>query len=354
MSYSRSKVLVKIMLIFGFIIIMSLASIVFVLGDILHAAASVSRMGDGIYYIEYRGDYGFDGFLAEGGAETDEELSEYVIEYLSHGFFDVDSEVTTSEFGCSTVKCDEAGSYYYGRNFDWDESELMLVHTLPTNGYESISSCSLKTLGFDSSNTPVSSFEYKIRSIASIYAPVDGMNEKGLIVADLYAGDNEETNQNSANADLTTFSAARLLLDKAATVDEAIDLLRGYDMHSSGLGAHHLYVADAEGNSIVIEYVNNRMFVTRTDVLTNHYMSPVRKHGTGSNGSHVRFEYLFSANKHTGKEGALKLMRDVAMSNYGEKDYNTLWTCIYDPTELKASIYKEEDYNNSYSLRLGK
>ena len=63
---------------------------------------------------------------------------------------------------------------------------------------------------------------------------MDGMNEKGLYIADLIVGgENEEaTNQERGNVNLTTTDAIRLVLDKAATVDEALELLKNHDMHS--------------------------------------------------------------------------------------------------------------------------
>lgn len=53
-----------------------------------------------------------------------------------------------------------------------------------------------------------------------------------LAVADLMAGDNAQTNQESGKPALTTTSAICYLLKNAATVDEALELLRGIDMHS--------------------------------------------------------------------------------------------------------------------------
>ena len=40
------------------------------------------------------------------------------------------------------------GAPLFGRNFDWEECDKMLVHTIPKNGYESIATCNLNFLGF--------------------------------------------------------------------------------------------------------------------------------------------------------------------------------------------------------------
>ena len=40
-------------------------------GAFIVAARSIHKRQDGLYVMEYRGDYGFDAFLAQGGADSD-------------------------------------------------------------------------------------------------------------------------------------------------------------------------------------------------------------------------------------------------------------------------------------------
>ena len=40
-------------------------------GAFVVAARSIHKLQDGLYVMEYRGDYGFDAFLAQGGAADD-------------------------------------------------------------------------------------------------------------------------------------------------------------------------------------------------------------------------------------------------------------------------------------------
>lgn len=102
----------------------------------------------------------------------------------------------TSSFGCSTIYTQDAdGAYYFGRNYDWTECSAMMVHTKPKNSYESVSTCCLDFLGFGDGYAPDGSMMERMQSIAAIYVPLDGMNSEGLMVADLTAGDKEETHQ---------------------------------------------------------------------------------------------------------------------------------------------------------------
>ena len=46
----------------------------------IRTAASVRKLEDGLYSMEYRGDYGLDLFLEQGGAADDLAVAEFVIQ----------------------------------------------------------------------------------------------------------------------------------------------------------------------------------------------------------------------------------------------------------------------------------
>ena len=177
-------------------------------GNAITAANSIEKLGEELYSMEYTGDYGI----------------------------------------------------IFGRNYDWEERQIMIVHIKPEDGYESISSCCLDSLGFSENYSPDGSMMERIQALAAIYFPLGGMNEKDLVV-DLLEEDTAETHQQTDKPDLTTTTAIRLLLDRAATVDEAISLLRQYDMNSSIGLAHPLSLSDASGKRVVVEYVDDEMLV---------------------------------------------------------------------------------------------
>lgn len=286
-------------------------------GTFVKAANIIEKLEDGLYSMEFTGDYGFDEFLAQGGADSDSSVADFLVSFLSHGFYKNESKVETGSFGCSTIYTqDKDGAYFFGRNYDWTECSAMIVHTKPKNGYESVSTCCTDFLDFGDGYTPDGSMMERMQSIAAIYVPLDGMNDQGLMVTDLMAGDKEETRQQTGKTALTTTTAIRLLLDQAANVDEVVALLRQYDMNSSIGSAHHLSIADAQGNSVVAEYVNGEMLVTETKVVTNHYLSDCEKQGIGSEQSHKRYDTLAA---HTGSADADEvrdLLGSVAQKNF--------------------------------------
>lgn len=325
-------------------------------GTLITAANSIEKLEDGLYSMEYKGDYGFDDFLARGGAASDGEVADYLISFLSNGFYKIKSDVQTGEFGCSTICTkDEYGTVLFGRNYDWEECRTIIVHTKPKDGYESVSTCCLDFLGFSENYSPDGSIIERMQTLAAIYVPLDGMNEKGLVVADLMAGDNEETHQQTDKPDLTTTTAIRLLLDRAANVDDAIALLRQYDMNSSIGSAHHLSLADASGKSVVVEYVGGEMLVTETKVVTNHYLSDCKKQGVGLEQSHIRFDTLSAYINAADETDVRDMLESVAQKNYPQAEGShekTMWSIVYCPEGRCADFYFAENYEHSYGLLL--
>ncbi len=204
---------------------------------------SLKKIDDNVLYtMKYEGDYGFDDFL-KVGASTDGELVKFVTERLLKG---IPLEFSIPDLGCSTFSAQtEDGDQIFGRNFDLTYSPALFVETEPENGYRSLSTVNLAFLGFGEDKLP-ETFKEKIITLAAPYAPLDGINEKGLTVAVLRIGD-EPTNQDTGKVDITTTTAIRLMLDKAADVEEALALLEQYDMHSSAGSCYHFQISDARG-----------------------------------------------------------------------------------------------------------
>ena len=127
----------------------------------------------------------------------------------------------------------------------------LFVRTAPEDGYRSISMVNLSYIGFGEGKLPTSLLD-SLLTLAAPYVPLDGLNEKGLAVGVLLI-DTEPTDQQTDKPDITTTTAIRLLLDRAATVDEALALLSQYDMHASANSCYHFQIADAAGRAVVVE-----------------------------------------------------------------------------------------------------
>lgn len=312
---------------------------------------SLKKVDDNVLYtMKYEGDYGFDDFLKEG-ASTDAELVKFVTDRLLKG---VPLEFSIPDLGCSTFSAQtEDGDQIFGRNFDLTYSPALFVETKPDNGYRSFSTVNLAFLGFGEDKLP-ETFKQKIITLAAPYAPLDGINEKGLTAAVLRIGD-EPTNQDTGKTDITTTTAIRLILDKAATVEEALALLEQYDMHSSAGSCYHFQISDAQGNSVVVEYVDNEYEVIPAEknyqMVTNFLLSG-KKYNFGS--GQDRYEIL--KDKLDECKGVLKDVQDgmdlleAASSDWHVSETTgrlnaTQWSIIYNNTDLTASVITGRQYD---------
>ena len=184
--------------------------------------------------------------------------------------------------------------------------------------------------------------------IAGIYAPLDGMNEKGLVVSDLVAGDHTKTDQKTGRTNLTTTSAIRVLLDKAANVEEALHLLESCDMHSDIDFSHHLAICDVKGRSVVVEWVDNKMLVAESPLCTNHYLaeSRMKDHSIYSEDSHRRYDIM----KQMSDSLPTMHQNDVVESirRVAAKDM-TRWSVVFDSKALTATYYQYSNFDKPYT-----
>lgn len=325
--------------------------------DEINALNSMEKLGDGLYFIEFIGDYDFDNFL-KVGASTNEELTDYLIKSLSKGKWKSSEKenqikIKNPNFACSSIIAkNKEGKSLFGRNYDWKDCSIMIIHTKPDNGYESISTSCMEFLGVDRNWNPQKKFPQDIIALASIYVPLDGMNEKGLYVADLVAGDNEKTAQKRGKLPLTITTAIRLLLDKAATVDEAIALLDSYDMNSVIDTAHHFIIADKSGKSIVVEWVDNKIYFSESSVLTNHYVTKSPKEGVFTyENSKERYNKLLEwGDNHNWIMDCQEVKEALKSVSAGHYDFDTneitVWSSVYEPENKRITYYIREDYEN--------
>lgn len=312
--------------------------------DSINLTSELTVLTEHLSALGFEGDDFFEAFLESGGASADSDVINFIAEKLGTSGLSLDG----NPFGCSTVAAESPdGERLFGRNFDWDHCDALIVKSKPKNGYASISTVNTDFIeGMSSSSLPD-----KAKALIALYAPLDGMNEKGLAVSVNRISDSEKISQNTEKSDLTTTTAIRLLLNKAATVDEAIKLLNKYDFHSSMNFVVHLAIADADGNSVVVEYINNEMSVVKTPIVTNFYLTQGEKYGIGTQQSHTRYEIL----QERLRQGAMTMddMRDalssVSKRNFGEFE-STEWSVVFNQTTGEVHYYHRENYENKYTF----
>lgn len=353
MKKIKKIILIIVLLIFAAILIFLIGAYNMFKGQ-LAAMNTIKKLEDRFYYMEYNGDYGFDDYMKRGGGASDEEMAEYISEFLSHGFYK--PKMSKGNFGCSTIaaKLPESGDLIFGRNFDWQDCTAMVVKTVPCDGYSSISTVNLDFLGFGDGFLP-ESMKNKMMALAAVYVPLDGMNEKGLCVADLVIDDGTQTHQKSEKPDITTTAAIRLILDRCQNVDEAIDMLSHYDMNSSAGMQHHLAISDMSGKSVVVEYIADEMHITDTKVVTNFYLTPGERYGIGSEQSKDRFAKLsqiLQNSESLTSEDVKNALEAVSKHNYPDDPEGTQWSIIFNTNDKTATYYRNEKFDDKYTFSM--
>lgn len=325
-------------------------------GPMVKGALSVEKIDDGLYYMEYRGDDGFDGLMAQGGFESADQMVSYVIQFLSKGHYKAEVQTRKADFGCSalTVKTPEGG-VLMGRNFDFPSALGVVLHTIPDRGYETITTFNVEFYGFGEDYKP-EGFTNQYLALTGLFVALDGINEKGLAIADLMAGDTIRTHQRTNKPDLTTTAAISYLLKNAATVDEALDLLRGIDMHSDIGCAHHYAMADATGRNVVVEYVDNEMTVVESPAVANHYLCEA-KLNVGLIEGDNRYAKLCERYEQTGgvmNEQQLTEVIEAVSQPEREGFLGTAWTMVMDLKHPSVTYFSRRHFDKPLHFELNK
>lgn len=303
---------------------------------------TIKKFTDKLYYMEYMGDYKFDEFLRVG-AKSDYEVHKFIEKHILNGG---EMDFSGPDMGCSGFSsCLKNGGKIFGRNFDEAECGALVLKTKPMEGYASLFLVNLSYIGITPEKLPLDMNNLSYLLMASPYIPMDGVNEKGLAVGILKIRQ-KPTKQERGKTPLTSTTMMRAILDKCATVDEAIALYDSFDMHSSANVDFHYHISDALGNSAVIEYIDSVMSVVQSRSSTNFLLTEGVKVGTG----HERYEAM--ENYLNEKEDLFDSERDAMEVLKAALANSTRWSAIYNKTNpsLLLSIFK--DYENLYEFRL--
>ena len=325
-------------------------------GALIKGANSCVKLDDRLYYMEYKGDDGFDGLMAKGGFEKADDMVGYIIEFLSKGHYKPEVETSKEPYGCSalTVKTPD-GSVMMGRNFDFPSAIGLIMHCIPDKGYETITTFNVEFYQFGEEFKP-EGFKNQYMCLSGLFVALDGINEKGLAIADLMAGDSIETHQRTSKPDLTTTAAIPYMLKNAANVNEALKLLEGIDMHSDIGTAHHYAMADISGRSVVVEYVDNKMVVTESPAVANHYLCE-QKLNVGLTEGDDRYDRLCQRFDQTQGVMSEKQLTDAiaTVSQPQRKGFlGTAWTMVMDLSHPSVTYYSLRHFDKPFHFALSR
>lgn len=259
-------------------------------------------------------------------------------------------KIKAPKFGCTAFSLtDTDGDVHMGRNYDFKrDTSAMLVYCTPKNGYKSVAFAALDNV---SANAPDESTKKKLASLTAPFICLDGLNEKGVSIAVLTL-DSEPVHQDTGKPTISTTLAIRLVLDRAATTEQAVELLRGYDMFASSGRDYHFYITDASGDGRVVEYdcesETRELVATPINAITNFYglykekALPNQKNGIYGHGRE-RYDAVlevFEQQKDNYTNDTVWAALKAASQDPNPESItsNTQWSISYNNTDLTAEV----------------
>lgn len=352
-----------------------------------------------VYRMDVSGGFYFDEFLKEG-ASNDKELISFITRNVTKGLLG-NMGIGETDIGCSSFTAvTESGDRLFARNYDFDKTNVCLTICDPGNGrHKSFSTVDLNFVGMDPEED-VEGLMNKITCLAAPFTPLDGINDAGLscgIYMSYQGTENAATDErNAEKGNITSTTMLRMVLDYASTVEEAVDLIKKYNLHDSANTSFHYMIADATGKSAILEWVpvggtdatdndgtarNLKVYYNDDDailgerekncefqwitnfILTPHYYDGLEEEMHGKD----RYDDIYSLINKDGtnsagiikdEQAAMDILAYVGRRNYKEGDGVTVHSVVYNLTQKTAFWVANENYGDKsacfeYSLKTG-
>lgn len=351
----------------------------------IRTIASLQQVGDNkyLYFMEYKANYDLDEVVSSD-IDQNPKLLEYVTKKIGKGLpikgksaqvADENGKMNT--FNCTSLQAKnaEGDGFLYGRNYDYFQNPTLVTLSHPKEGYASLAVSDMSHFGYSLEELPTK-FMKKLLCLAAIYAPVDGINEKGLCTS-VMALPHQPANQQTGKHSVGTSVIMRLWLDRCATVQEALDLLATVDVrHDSLVGSgYHYMVADANGDCAIVEFDKEdgwKTMVVRKPaeanhlLVTNHLLSDKFRTtepdpAVGNPNSRSWWRYEVAENYLDQRNGVLtsdQVMECLGLVHWEHLELPngkievTQYSNVYDQSALTLRMRPWNDYSRIYDFKL--
>ena len=334
---------------------------------------SLKDLGEGrLYRMDYKADYRLQDFI-DADLNSKEAVQGGVAEMLLD-FSSMTSSLPALRPACSAFQAvTPEGDVIYGRNFDYDfaDGASLMVRTRPRGGYRSMSLVSMSHIGMTGAQLADGETDLSML-VAAPYAMMDGVNEKGFCISVLaLTGGDCARQYNKEKHSIMTTVLMRLLLDRAATVEEALALCRQYNFFADGEQRrvpwrdktnYHFLLSDASGRTVVLEYVREDglkgkgpwvMNVIDARFVTNFYLAEGWRNVIRPDDRYPILKQRLSEKQGVLTEAeAMALLREVCQKPSSPDDPSTQWSVVYNLTRRTATVCPAGDYSRSFTFSL--
>ena len=341
---------------------------------------TLSDLGEGkLYRMDYKADYRLKDFV-EAGLNAKEAVQGAVAELLMD-FSSMPASIPALKPACSAFQAvTPEGDVLYGRNFDYDfdDGASVLIRTRPKRGYRSMGLVSMNHVGLTGAQLSDGETDLSML-VAAPYAMMDGVNEKGFAVSVLaLTGGGCACQYEEGKPDIMTTVLMRLLLDRAATVEEALELCRGFNFFADGQQKYvpsadktnyHFLLSDAGGRSVVLEYVKEGglkgkgpwvMQVVDARFVTNFYLAEGWRGVIRPDKRYAQLQETLSGKGASDaakpavltEAEAMALLQAVYQKPERKDDVRTQWSVVYNLSRRTATICPGGDYSHPVTISL--
>ncbi|MBN1312064.1 MAG: linear amide C-N hydrolase [Anaerolineae bacterium] len=262
--------------------------------------------------------------------------------------------ITTHQaWGCSLFTAlGDAENMLYGRNFDWESSPAVLLFTDPPDGYASVSMVDMAYFGITES-TAGSLLDLPLLQRRNLLnaptLPFDGMNERGLAIGMAAVPGSSMPPDDPTKKIVGSIAVIREMLDRAGTVNEALDILRSYNIIMEGGQPIHYLIADTSGQASLVEFYEGEIVVIPNEhpwhLATNFFLASVDK----ASGECRRYDSL---NKQlTEAEGRLASRKALGILDKVSQD-STQWSVVYEMSTGDINVVMGQQYNTAHTFHL--
>jgi len=257
-----------------------------------------------------------------------------------------------SAYPCSSFVLKKGSKILLGKNFDWTFDQGYVIKNLKNT----------TKVAYYTHNGKPASWTSKYGSITfnqnGKEMPYGGMNERGLVIEMLWL-DDTRFNMSEEKIYLNELEWIQYQLDNFQTVDEVvanIETLKIYPIK----GKIHYILADTQGKSIIIEYLDGKSLVyekeanscqaitNKTVVYSEKYIEKINGIPKKNTSPTYRYHKLekqikkLQSPSDVSEETAFQMLNKVSIP---KGDFKTVWSIVYN-VEIKAISF----YSHSHKI----
>ena len=322
---------------------------------------SFVKLDDNITLLDYKNNYDVDKII-NSGVSNMVELVTHIVNAGKTGF-------ACSSFDAFTPE----GDHTLARNFDFRVAPCLVLWTHPDGHYASLSVVDANFLTYGEKHHKFNN-KRTAELLLAPYCCVDGINEKGLSIAVLQIKAKATKQNDKSKLNITTTAMIRCVLDTCATVDEAVEFIKSYNMHDSLFCCYHYQLADASGRTVIVEYIDNVLHVYEKGeygIAGSVYEDDDLNLLYAANYSLTKDIGNFKIEQHgedrtdaikkvlKEKNGTLTELESMDLLNYVRLDYDhptypwrieALWSAVYNSNKQTLKLVAHTDYKKVYTF----